>query len=565
MFSGQSFPALTFGTKFRGIKIGVQWPAAVTANSGFEYRALRWGYPRLSWNIPARALTWQDKETLLAFWNQMGGSLQSFLYTDPEHNTLTGASFTASATPTGTGNGTTTSFNLLAPDGTLAFTANLTALHRTDWQGRQLLYPTARTNVQPYSNTFGVNYQSQPVTVTDNVADPAGGTTATEFSWSTNPTVWNLTNFYGTSVPAGTDVGMQIDLNLSGVPAGVGILTCYVGESTSQGGLLATFTTGASPSVSAGTLTPIGNGFYRWSVIFPVSATIPNLMWVWHGYSTSGSLVLVNRMITIPSQYSESVFNGSYIPTPSTAPVTLTDYTITGTTVNLAQAPVSAATLDWDGTGTLAGVSFGAGTQIAAPAAPTLAAASGTLSAATYTYAVTAYNALGETMASATASITLSATGGAAAAWAAVSGAAGYRVYGRVAGALGLLADVGNVLTYTDSGSATVGVASPSVNGTGTLQYPCIIPIAGVNHPLFHVDGLTIEPSNFTLEIINGQPTLVYQAGSAPLYGTLVNGAGTYALAARFDSSAGYALQNAVFPEQSAVSMDAIKLIEVFE
>lgn len=299
-FSGQSFPALQFGTKFRGTKIGVQWPVAVTANSGFEYRALRWGYPRLSWSIPARALTWQDKETLLGFWNQMGGSLQSFLYTDPEHNTL-------------------------------------------------------------------------------------------------------------------------------------------------------------------------------------------------------------------------SAFD------------------------------------------------FGGGTQIAAPAAPTLAAASGTLPAATYTYAVTAYNALGETIASATASITLSATGGAAAAWAAVSGAAGYRVYGRVTGALGLLADVGNVLTYTDGGSATVGVASPSVNGTGTLQYPCIIPIAGVNHPLFHVDGLTIEPSNFTLEIINGQPTLVYQAGSAPLYGTVVNGGGTYALAARFDSSAGYALQNAVFPEQSAVSMDAIKLIEVFE
>ena len=244
----------------------------------------------------------------------------------------------------GAWNGTATSAGLVTQYGKTPNTARAVNIYRTDWQGRQLLYPTARTNVQPYSNTFGINYQSQPVTVTDNVADPAGGTTATEFSWSTNPTVWNLTNFYGTSVPAGTYVGMQIDLNLSGVPAGVGILTCYVGESTSQGGLLATFTTGASPSVSAGTLTPIGNGFYRWSVIFPVSATIPNLMWVWHGYSTSGSLVLVNRMITIPSQYSESVFNGSYIPTPSTAPVTLTDYTLSGTTVNLAQAPASTAT-----------------------------------------------------------------------------------------------------------------------------------------------------------------------------------------------------------------------------
>ncbi len=33
------------------------------------------------------------------------------------------------------------------------------------------------------------------------------------------------------------------------------------------------------------------------------------------------------------------------------APVTLTDYTLTGTTVNLAQAPGAPATTDWSGTG----------------------------------------------------------------------------------------------------------------------------------------------------------------------------------------------------------------------
>lgn len=298
-FSGQAFPTLQFGSKFRGTKIGVDWPVAVSANSGFEYRVSRWGYPRLNWTIPARNLTWQDKETLLAFWNQMGGTLQSFLYTDPEHNTL-------------------------------------------------------------------------------------------------------------------------------------------------------------------------------------------------------------------------SAFN------------------------------------------------FGAGTQISAPAAPTLAATTGTLAAATYTYTVTATNAQGETIASSTAAITLSATGGVTVSWTAVAGASGYRVYGRISGSVGLLASVTG-LTYTDSGSATPGVASPAVNSTGTLQYPCVITVAGVNHPLFHVTGLTITPSNFTLQAINGQPTLVYPVGSAPLYGSNVVGSGTYGLAARFDSSAGYALQNAVTPAGSAVSMDAIKLIEVFE
>ncbi|HQT76816.1 MAG TPA: hypothetical protein PLD10_07160, partial [Rhodopila sp.] len=41
---------------------------------------------------------------------------------------------------------------------------------------------------------------------------------------------------------------------------------------------------------------------------------------------------------------------GSYIPT-TTAPVTVTDYTISGTTVNLAQAPASQALCTWDGVG----------------------------------------------------------------------------------------------------------------------------------------------------------------------------------------------------------------------
>ena len=299
-FSGASFPTLQYGTKFNKTKVTVNWPTSVSANSGFEYRVLRFGYPRLSWEIPARGLTWADKETLLQFWNQMGGALQSFLFTDPEHNALS--------------------------------------------------------------------------------------------------------NF-----------------------------------------------------------------------------------------------------------------------------------------------------------------DFGAGTQINAPSAPTLATASGTLAAATYTYAVTAYNAQGETIVSLTTNITLSATGGVAVSWSAVTGATGYRVYGRVSGSLGLLSDVGNALTYTDSGSATPGAAAPTVNGTGTLQYPCIIQIAGVNHPLWHPTGVTISPSNYTIQAINGVPTIVYLAGSAPAYGTSVTGAGSYALTARFDSAAGYAIENGGYPTTSAVTFDNIKLIEVFE
>lgn len=300
-FSGQSFPTLQFGTKFNGTKIESSIPVQVSQNSGFEYRVLRFRYARLKWTIPAKALTWSDKETLLSFYNSIGGSLKSFLYTDPEHNTL----------------------------------------------------------------------------------------------------------------------------------------TAY---------------------------------------------------------------------------------------------------------------------------------SLGAGTQISAPSAPTLAATTGTLAAGTYTYAVTAYNAQGETIASATAAITLASTGGVTVSWTAVAGAAGYKVYGRISGSLGLLGSVTvPTVTFTDSGSVTPGAASPTTNTTGTLTYPVLIPIAGLAHPLFHIDGLTVSFAGYTFSVINGQPTLTYNAGSAPTYGSNVTLTGTYSLCARFDSSMAYALANAALPTTSAATLDSIKMIEVFE
>ncbi len=300
-FSGQSFPTLQFGNRFRDTKIESSIPVNVAANSGYEYRTLRFRYARLKWTIPARALTWTDKESLLSFYNRMGGSLKSFLFEDPEHNTL----------------------------------------------------------------------------------------------------------------------------------------TAY---------------------------------------------------------------------------------------------------------------------------------SLGAGTQISAPAAPTLAATTGTLVAGTYTYTVTATNAQGETIASTSAAITLSSTGGVTVSWLAVAGATGYKIYGRISGSPGLLGSVtAPTLTFTDSGAVTPGAASPTTNTTGTLTYPVLIPIAGLAHPLWHIDGLTVSFAGYTFSTATGVPTLTYPIGSAPTYGSNVTLTGSYKLCARFDMSMAYSLANAVNPDTSASVIDQIKLIEVFE
>lgn len=112
---------------------------------------------------------------------------------------------------------------------------------------------------------------------------------------------------------------------------------------------------------------------------------------------------------------------------------------------------------------------------LAAPSAPTVVA-HGATGSTNYQYEITYVNALGETIASSTTSITngnatLSVSNYNIVSWtAAPSDAASVNVYGRVSGALGLLATVTvGTTTWNDTGSASPGVAAPGTNTTGSL------------------------------------------------------------------------------------------------
>jgi hypothetical protein len=96
----------------------------------------------------------------------------------------------------------------------------------------------------------------------------------------------------------------------------------------------------------------------------------------------------------------------------------------------------------------------------------------GSLAAATYYYRVSATNSIGETLASTeTSQITTGTTSTVTVNWGAVTGATGYKVYGRTTGAELLIASVGAVTTYTDTGSITPSGALPTGNTTGSGQY----------------------------------------------------------------------------------------------
>ena len=109
-------------------------------------------------------------------------------------------------------------------------------------------------------------------------------------------------------------------------------------------------------------------------------------------------------------------------------------------------------------------------TALATPVNATFTAGSGTLAAGTYYYRVTALSATGETAPSVETSLALTATGGVNVNWGAVTGATGYKVYGRSTGAELLIATVGvGITTYLDSGSITPAGAMPTSDTSGDV------------------------------------------------------------------------------------------------
>lgn len=115
------------------------------------------------------------------------------------------------------------------------------------------------------------------------------------------------------------------------------------------------------------------------------------------------------------------------------------------------------------------------GAQLAPPD-PTLtpSASGGTLESGTYFYAVTAVNAYGETQALEESVVVVGPSGSVGITWLAIAGATGYHVYrGSTADTLRLLAVLGDVQTYTDTGSGTPsGGLAPTVNTTAGVTLP---------------------------------------------------------------------------------------------
>lgn len=103
-------------------------------------------------------------------------------------------------------------------------------------------------------------------------------------------------------------------------------------------------------------------------------------------------------------------------------------------------------------------------TELATPVNAAFTPGAGTLATATYYYRVSAINEVGESLASAETSLAITGPAGVNVNWGEVSGASGYKIYGRSTGAELLIATVGDVTTYLDDGSISPSGALPSAN-----------------------------------------------------------------------------------------------------
>ena len=94
------------------------------------------------------------------------------------------APFVIAAEPFGPSDGKAFTYPLRLAGAVASNVSRVAAIYRYDWQGRQKLYPYARTNIA-YPSTPSVSWgfnQSPKLTKTEGVTDPAGGTNATRYT-----------------------------------------------------------------------------------------------------------------------------------------------------------------------------------------------------------------------------------------------------------------------------------------------------------------------------------------------------------------------------------------------
>lgn len=255
-------------------------------------------------------------------------------------------SIVAATTAFGSPDGVKSSFQLADDKGHMVTSgASVTAMHRTDWQGRQLLYPTARTNLLTQSECVNglsdLHPQAGNISTATALAWPGGITTGIAFGGGAVSSYAYKQAAYAPSTVYTASFIIKMD---DGGPPVVGINS----NSGDFGVVIASVVT-TEPS----SITPLGDGLYRVSMTAITTSGAPggNTGIVKYAAQSARTFVVSGYQL---EQADDAT---SYIAT-TTVTRTVTDYTYTADgQVTLGQVPSTGAVLDWDGTGNVGGAS----------------------------------------------------------------------------------------------------------------------------------------------------------------------------------------------------------------
>lgn len=261
----------------------------------------------------------------------------------------------ANGTPFFTGDGSANSATLLDRQGNPISSAKLKrvdAIHRADWQGRQLLYPTARTNILLHSTDLSdAVWQVNGVTKSDAITLVPGGMAKRITTTGTA----SLCMYQ--SLNGGTSGGVQCVSALieigSSDNATAPRIAIYNGTTGTIGALNLTVASGITSLLGVA----VDGGARK------VANTGPNggpVYWLWVAGNIGAAGQQIRHFI-YPSPgvsgasliaHGAQIENGS-VPTSlivtTTAARTVTDYTLSGSTVNFGEVPASGAICDWTG------------------------------------------------------------------------------------------------------------------------------------------------------------------------------------------------------------------------
>ncbi|QIX17233.1 DUF2612 domain-containing protein [Burkholderia multivorans] len=262
----------------------------------------------------------------------------------------------------GTGDGVTKNFPLTYGGAQVRRVDNAT-LYRNDWQGNQLLYPTARTNLLKYSQDLTQNVWSE-----SNASIAAGATTGPDGVSGAAKLVENTATSlhltrYTYAYVAGTTYTATLYLKAAERAYATFLFFDGSGNIASfQLNLLTGQVVAGGTSLSGATctLTSLQNGWWAASITatapIATSGTFFDLRManVWPITSVSGMSYAgdgVSGMYIFGGQLETGSIATSYIPT-TTAAVTVTDYVLSSSGVaQLGVAPAPGAKLSWTGDG----------------------------------------------------------------------------------------------------------------------------------------------------------------------------------------------------------------------